>query len=155
MPTLHDRKRLESITTLTFDIFDTVLNLADSLVPPLNNFLDSCGVTHATGQHLWQYWKRRQRIEQYQDTLLLLQHKGYLDTNHRALMYMKIPFKPGQLNDLMESYKSLIPFRDTIDGPTKSGNKFDLLMLSNGELWHLKHLANNQIKVRFDEIISV
>ena len=155
----HDEKGLEPITTLTFDIFGTVLNLADSLVPPLNKFLNACGVTHITGQDLWQHWRQRQRIEQYQDNLLMLQHKGYLDANRRALMYtlrtFKIAFTIGQLDVLMEAYKTLIPFRDAVDGLVKLGERFELVMLSNGEDWYLKHLAQNQIKFDFDDIISV
>ena len=33
---------LESVTTLTFDIFGTVLDLEGSLVPPLNLLLKNC-----------------------------------------------------------------------------------------------------------------
>tara|TARA_B100001146_G_C16121296_1_gene408139 strand:- start:185 stop:859 length:675 start_codon:yes stop_codon:yes gene_type:complete len=144
---------------LTFDIFGTVLNLGDSLVPPLDNLLISCGVSHVTGEYLWQQWRQRQRIEQYQDNLLMLKHKGYLDTNRRALMYtlrrLKIPFGKADLDIVMEAYKTLVPFKDAIDGLAKLGNKYELVMLSNGEHWYLEHLAKTRILLDFDEIISV
>ena len=98
-------KSLASITTLTFDIFGTVLNLGDSLTPSLDHLLLSYDEFHVTGQDIWQKWRQRQRIEQYQDNLLMLQHKGYLNANRRALMYtlrtLKIPFEKADLDEVM------------------------------------------------------
>ena len=149
---------LESITTLTFDIFGTVLNLGDSLTPPLDKFLLSSEESHITGRDLWQKWRQRQRIEQYQDNLLMLQHKGYQNANRRALMYtlreLKIQFTEADLDNVMESYNTLSPFKDAIEGLAKLGNKYELVMLSNGENWYLEHLAKNQIMIEFNHIIS-
>ena len=77
---------LQSVTTLTFDIFGTVLDLAGSLIPPLDDLLQDC---HADidGATLWREWRHRQRIEQYQDNLLMLGHSGYLAVKRRALLY--------------------------------------------------------------------
>ena len=140
-------KSLESITTLTFDIFGTVLNLGDSLTPSLDRLLLSYDESHVTGQDIWQKWRQRQRIEQYQDNILMLQHKGYLSANRRALMYtlrtLKIPFEKSELDKVMEAYNHLEPFKDAIDGLGKLGDKYELAMLSNGENWYLEHLANN------------
>ena len=36
---------IENVKTLTFDIFGTVLDLAGSLIPPLDNLLKECGNT--------------------------------------------------------------------------------------------------------------
>ena len=70
---------IESVTTLTFDIFGTVLDLSGSLIPPLNDLLDQCPDTaQINGADVWASWRHRQRIEQYQDNLLLLGHSGYL-----------------------------------------------------------------------------
>jgi len=152
-------KSLESITTLTFDIFGTVLNLGDSLTPSLDRLLLSYDESHVTGQDIWQKWRQRQRIEQYQDNILMLQHKGYLSANRRALMYtlrtLKIPFEKADLDEVMEAYNHLEPFKDAIDGLGKLGDKYELVMLSNGENWYLEHLAKHQIRIDFDDIISV
>lgn len=71
--------QIESVTTLTFDIFGTVLDLSGSLIPPLNDLLDECPDTaQISGADVWASWRHRQRIEQYQDNLLMLGHSGYL-----------------------------------------------------------------------------
>ncbi|MDP6654134.1 MAG: haloacid dehalogenase type II, partial [Gammaproteobacteria bacterium] len=61
---IHERPE-----ALAFDIFGTVLDLAGSLTPRLSELLDECGAKATT---VWPYWRLRQRIEQYQDNLLML-----------------------------------------------------------------------------------
>ena len=96
---------LESVTTLTFDIFGTVLDLAGSLIPPLDDLLQNC---HADmdGATLWREWRHRQRIEQYQDNLLMLGHSGYLAVKRRALLYClrnnNVNFSIEQIDIFME-----------------------------------------------------
>ena len=70
---------MKGVTTLTFDIFGTVLDLAGSLTPPLEELLNECGVSETVqATDVWAQWRHRQRIEQYQDNLLMLGHSGYL-----------------------------------------------------------------------------
>jgi 2-haloacid dehalogenase len=141
---------LESVTTLTFDIFGTVLDLAGSLIPPLDDLLQDC---HADmdGATLWREWRHRQRIEQYQDNLLMLGHSGYLAVKRRALLYClrnnHVNFSIEQVDIFMEAYQHLKPFDDAIEGLARLKKKYKLVMLSNGEEWYLKHLVENQIKI--------
>ena len=79
---------IKKVNTLTFDIFGTVLDLAGSLIPPLNQLLKTCDTPeNITGDDVWAIWRQRQRIEQYQDNLLMLGHSGYLPVKRRALLY--------------------------------------------------------------------
>lgn len=147
------------VKTLTFDIFGTVLDLAGSLVPPLEKFLRNCGApADIKGSELWSQWRHRQRIEQYQDNLLMLGHSGYLAVKRRSLLYslrnLKIEFTDTQVDEFMESYQYLSPFTDAIEGLERLGQKYDLVMLSNGEQWYLEHLAQNRLGVKFDAILS-
>ena len=148
---------LESVTTLTFDIFGTVLDLAGSLIPPLDDLLQDC---HADmdGATLWREWRHRQRIEQYQDNLLMLGHSGYLAVKRRALLYCllnyHVNFSIEQIDIFMEAYQHLKPFDDAIEGLARLKKKYKLVMLSNGEEWYLKHLVEHQIKIDFDRILS-
>ena len=150
---------LERVRTLTFDIFGTVLNLAGSLVPPLEELLRSCNAPESiTGADVWSQWRQRQRIEQYQDNLLMLGHSGYLAVKKRALLYslrtFKIEFTYEQIDKFMKVYQDLTPFQDAIDGLKRLGTKYDLVILSNGEEWYLKHLSKNRIGIDFHDIIS-
>jgi len=150
---------IENVKTLTFDIFGTVLDLAGSLIPPLDNLLKDCGNTeNLKGSDVWAQWRLRQRIEQYQDNLYMLGHSGYLAVKRRALIYslknLKVEFTYKQIDQFMEAYQYLSPFPDAIEGLNRLNEKYDLVMLSNGEQSYLEHLAKNQIKFDFHSILS-
>ena len=150
---------LDSVTTLTFDIFGTVLDLAGSLIPPLDLLLSNCTAPASiTGEKVWAQWRLRQRIEQYQDNMLMLGHSGYLAVKRKALMYtlraQKIEFENDQIDEFMESYQTLTPFKDAIDGLNRLSEKYHLVMLSNGEQHFLEHLAKNRIGIDFYQILS-
>ena len=150
---------LDSVTTLTFDIFGTVLDLAGSLIPPLKLLLTACDAPPAlTGEEVWAQWRLRQRIEQYQDNMLMLGHSGYLTVKRKALMYtlrsLKVNFTSENLDEFMKAYQLLTPFKDATDGLIRLSNKYRLVMLSNGEQHYLQHLATNRIGIDFDQILS-
>ena len=150
---------LDSVTTLTFDIFGTVLDLAGSLIPPLKLLLAACDAPPAlTGEKVWAQWRLRQRIEQYQDNMLMLGHSGYLTVKRKALMYtlrsLKVNFTSENLDEFMQAYQLLTPFKDATDGLIRLSNKYRLVMLSNGEQHYLEHLAKNRIGIDFDSILS-
>ena len=149
---------VDRITTLTFDVFGTILDLEGSLAPPLDKLLRGKGAS-ITGTELWAQWRARQRVEQYQDTLLMLGHSGYLETCLRALVYslqsngLDIP--KSEMDELMNAYQRLSPFEDAVPGLSRLGRKYRLVALSNGESWFLEHLASNRIRFDFDRILSV
>lgn len=149
---------LDRVTTLTFDIFGTVLDLTGSLVPPLERFLAASGAS-VDASSLWVKWRARQRIEQYQDNLLMLGHKGYLDTCRRSLVFCLrvegVGFTDAQVAEFMEVYQELSPFDDAVRGLKRLGERYKLVMLSNGEQPYLEHLAANRIKIPFNAVISV
>ena len=155
MPTTN----LDSVSALTFDIFGTVLDLAGSLIPPLDLWLKNCEAsTSLTGERVWSQWRLRQRIEQYQDNMLMLGHSGYLAVKRKALIYtlrsLKVEFSYNQIDEFMEAYQILNPFEDAIDGLKRLSTKYKLVMLSNGEQHYLEHLAKNRIGIDFDQILS-
>ena len=54
---------IEKVNTLTFDIFGTVLDLAGSLVPPLEKLLQECNAPESlNGADVWNHWRQRQRL---------------------------------------------------------------------------------------------
>ena len=74
------------IKALTFDLFGTILDLGGSLTPYIAEFLKAKGAD-LSADRFWDQWRARQRIEQYQDTLVMLGHSGYLETVRRAFVY--------------------------------------------------------------------
>lgn len=149
---------ISRVNTLTFDIFGTVLDLSGSLVPPTNEFLSQHGATIG-GASFWVDWRNRQRIEQYQDNLLMLGHSGYLETCRRALIYClrlhQVDFTYDEVTEFMQVYQNLQPYPDAVVGLKRLAQCFSLVALSNGEQRFLEHLVADNIRVHFDEIISV
>ena len=149
---------LAGIQALTFDVFGTVLDLAGSLTPAIGEFLQSRDV-ELPADCFWAQWRGRQRIEQYQDTIMMLGHSGYLETARRALVHTlqanHVTTTPGEIDSLMEAWMNLVPFPEVADAMQRLGERYQLVVLSNGNRHFLDHLVENQIGVKFDEIISV
>ena len=143
---------------LSFDIFGTVMNLTGSLAPPAGEFLASHG-SDMTGEAFYAQWRARQRIEQYQDNLLMLGHSGYLETCRRAFAYTlkanKVDYTDDAVSEFMHVYRELQPYDDAIDGLRSLSQRYQLVALSNGEQWYLEELLGNNVPVAFDAIISV
>lgn len=153
-----ESETIERVNTLTFDIFGTVLDLAGSLVPPLEKLLKLCEAPESiTGSDVWTHWRLRQRLEQYQDNLMMLGHSGYLEVKKRALQYtlrlLKIEFTYEMIDEFMKAYQELTPFQDAIEGLKRLGTKYYLVILSNGEEWYLEHLVKNNIGIDFHAIL--
>ncbi len=151
-------RSLERVKFLTFDIFGTVMDLTGSLAGPAGNFLAANG-SDMTGQAFYADWRERQRIEQYQDNLLMLGHSGYLETCRRAFVYClkkhNVSYTAEAVQEFMKVYMDLQPYPDAIEGLRSLGNRYKLVALSNGEQWYLEKLLGNNVPVEFDAIISV
>jgi 2-haloacid dehalogenase len=149
---------LDSVHTLTFDAFDTVLDLGGSHARRLGDFLKSQR-SDMTADELWAKWRYRQRIEQYQDNEFYTGHFGYLDSSRRALLYTlrssKLSFGEADIKHIMAGWQELVPFPDAVAGLQRLKKKFKLVVLSNGEKHFLEHLVKNRIQFDFDGVISV
>jgi 2-haloacid dehalogenase len=149
---------IDSVNTLTFDLFGTVLDLTGSLVPALSDFLDGKSAS-VDADELWVQWRARQRVEQYQDTILMLGHSGYLETCRRGLLYTlrqhDIPFDDSEVDRVMGTYRELTPFADAVQGLGRLAGSYRLVALSNGEPWLLDHLVRERFDAPFNAVISV
>ena len=149
---------LERTKALTFDLFGTVLDLGGSLTPYIADFLKEHG-SNRDAAEFWAQLRYRQRIEQYQDSLVDLGHSGYLETVEKAFSYV------CRLNGLnptratitrwMESWQMLSSFPEVTAALDRLKPRFKLVALSNGNPWFLDHLVKNRIKYDFDAVLSV
>jgi 2-haloacid dehalogenase len=148
----------DEIRALTFDLFGTVLDLGGSLTPAIGHFLRQKGVA-ASPEQFWNQWRARQRLEQYQDTILMLGHSGYLETSRRALVYTlalyEIDTSPADVRDLMLAWQELSPFPDVRRALEQLEGRYRLAVLSNGDPEYLQHLVQNRVRWKFDTVISV
>lgn len=147
-----------NVTTLTFDIFGTVLDLSGMFVPACEGFLEGRGAS-LDGAALWMLWRARQRVEQYQDTLLGNGHSGYLETCRRALVYClrqeRIEASDDDVREFMNVWRDLQPYEDALRGLEQMEGRFRLVALSNGDAWLLEHFVSENIRFAFDAVISV
>jgi len=149
---------LSRVTTLAFDIFGTVLDLTGSMTPPTRQFLQNKGAAIGADR-FWDQWRARQRIEQYQDSLMMLGHSGYLETCRRALLYClrlnNIPFTDEEAHAVMQAWQELKPHPDCAEGLRRLGKRYQLVALSNGEQPYLDHLEKERMRFGFKALISV
>lgn len=149
---------IANVTTLTFDMFGTVMDLSGTLVPACDGFLEGRGAA-IDGDALWALWRARQRVEQYQDTLLGQGHSGYLETCRRALVYClrqeQIVASDDDILEFMNVWRELRPYEDALRGLEQMEGRYGLVALSNGDAWLLEHLVSQNIGFAFDAVISV
>lgn len=143
---------------LTFDLFGTVLDLGGSLTPYISDFLKEHG-SDKDAAEFWSQLRYRQRIEQYQDSLVDLGHSGYLETVEKAFSYVcrlnGLDPERSTIKKWMESWQMLSPFPECVDALDRLKSRFKLVALSNGNPWFLDHLVKNRIKYDFDAVLSV
>jgi 2-haloacid dehalogenase len=149
---------LRGIQALTFDLFGTILDLGGSLTPYVRQFLEQKGAV-VPAERFWELWRVRQRLEQYQDTLLMLGHSGYLETARRAFVYTLeltgVEATSEEVGTFMAAWQQLSPFPEVHAALERLQERFRLVALSNGEPEFLEHLARHRIRWKFDTIISV
>ncbi|MEO1998314.1 MAG: haloacid dehalogenase type II, partial [Planctomycetaceae bacterium] len=104
-------------------------------------------------------WRRRQRLEQYQDNIVQMGHSGYLTVARRACVYTlklhRVEASPAHIDRLMQAWWQLEPFPDVLPALRRLQEHFQLVALSNGERQFLEHLSSNCIGWDFDQIFSV
>ena len=151
-------EKLQNIKALTFDLFGTVLDLGGSLTPFIAKFLQRKG-SNGDPQRFWEQWRYRQRIEQYQDNIIMLGHSGYLETARRAFVYTLslngLQASPDEVKEFMGAWQELSPFPEVTPALERLKKRYRLVALSNGEPHFLDHLVKNRIRWKFDEVISV
>jgi len=150
--------KFDAVKALTFDLFGTILDLGGSLTLFIGKFLEAKGST-VTPARFWEQWRYRQRIEQYQDNIMMLGHSGYLETARKAFVYTlalnQIQATKEEVKKFMPAWQELSAFPEVVPALQKLKTRFKLVALSNGEPPFLDHLVKNRIGWNFDGVISV
>ena len=149
---------MKQIQAITFDLFGTVFDLKSTLLDSITKYLCLKNASPSPDD-FWAIWRERQRIEQFQDSLLMTGHSGYLVTAQKALLYTlryyAITFSNAEVNTLMDEWQNLKTFPDVIIELSKLHSLYKLIVLSNGDKWFLDHLVKDCINFEFDKVISV
>lgn len=152
-------KNFTETKALTFDLFGTILDLGGSLTPFIRESLNARDVDEISAVTFWEQWRYRQRIEQYQDTIMMLGHGGYLETVRRALHYTLrrngIDAIPNTIDEFMHGWQYLSPFPEVLPELNRLQSRYQLVVLSNGDPEFLDFLVKERVKWVFDDVISV
>ena len=144
---------------LTFDLFGTILDLGGSLTPFISESLEAHAASDVSADDFWAQWRYRQRIEQYQDTIMMLGHSGYLETVRRALHYTlrqnSIDVLPDTVKEFMRGWEQLSPFPEVLAALARLQSRYRLVVLSNGDPSFLDYLVKERVVWDFDDVISV
>lgn len=144
---------------LTFDLFGTILDLGGSLTPFIGESLDAHAAADVSADEFWAQWRYRQRIEQYQDTIMMLGHSGYLETVRRALHYTlrrnSIDASVDTVKAFMRGWQQLSPFPEVLAALSRLHSRYQLVVLSNGDPSFLEYLVKERVAWDFDDVISV
>ena len=147
----------DAARALTFDLFGTILDLGGSLKPAITELLERDAPTTSPAT-FWDQWRTRQRLEQYQDTIMMMGHAGYLETVRRALHYVfrlnGIEPTEHRMQELMAAWQSLSPFPEVGPALERLHSRYRLVVLSNGDPHFLDHLVKNRVQFPFDDVIS-
>ena len=151
-------EKLLDIKALTFDLFGTILDLGGSLTPFIAQLLKA-KTLDISPDRFWEQWRARQRIEQYQDTIMMLGHSGYLKTVRRALVYTLrlngVQTSSDEVENLMRTWQELSPFPEVLPTLEQLKSRYKLVVLSNGDPDFLEYLVKHRVRWTFDEVISV
>ena len=142
---------------LTFDVFGTILDLGGSLRPAIVELLER-EAPGRSADTFWNQWRTRQRLEQYQDTIMMVGHAGYLETVRRALHYVfrwnDMEPTEQRMQALMSAWQGLSPFPEVVPALERLQERYRLVVLSNGDPHYLSHLVESQVRFPFDDVIS-
>ncbi len=107
----------DGAVALTFDLFGTILDLGGSLRPAITELLER-DAPDRSPEAFWDQWRTRQRLEQYQDTIMMVGHAGYLETVRRALHYVlrlnELEPTEQRIQELMAAWQGLSPFPEVV-----------------------------------------
>ena len=149
---------LTEIKALTFDLFGTVMDIRDSVMPAIVGYLARANAG-VEPEQFWDLFRVRQRLEQYQDNILMLGHSGYRQAVRRAFIYTcrmaGLEVSDRDVEGYIEAWDELKPFPEVVTALDRLKGSYQLVVLSNGEMSFLRHLVQENLKWEFDDIISV
>jgi 2-haloacid dehalogenase len=149
---------IADIRAMTFDLFGTIMDIRGSTLPSIERFLTK-KCSDRQPEQFWDIFRVRQRVEQYQDNILMLGHTGYREAVRRAFVHtsrlLGIDDSEEDVEDYLQAWDRLQPFPEVVDGLERLKGSYRLVVLSNGELSFLQHLARDNLNWAFDRIISV
>jgi 2-haloacid dehalogenase len=145
------------IQILTFDQYGTIVDMQTDLTEAVTPFLRDKGWDGAP--HRFVTWWRRTHFENSMiDSLCDRGHTPYREIGHRAVSYvmdrLNITYSQDEVRWLISLIETLRPFDDVVEALERLGERYTLVILSNGDRDMLEN-AKPYLGYTFDHTISV
>jgi 2-haloacid dehalogenase len=148
---------LESIDTLMFDFYGTVVDMQGGLIRAISPLLEARGY-EGKPSNVVTWWRRTHFENSMIDALLHREHTPYREIGHRAvaqtLTRAGIEHTRGDVEQLVAAIESLEPFPDVLEALGTLHTRYRLVVLSNGDPDMLER-GTAHIGFDFDDVISV
>jgi 2-haloacid dehalogenase len=124
------------IQILTFDQYGTIADMQTDLTEAVTPFLRDKGWDGAP--HRFVTWWRRTHFENSMiDSLCDRGHTPYREIGHRAVSYvmdrLNITYSQDEVRWLISLIETLRPFDDVVEALERLGERYTLVILSNGD----------------------
>ena len=147
----------ETVTTLMFDFYGTVVDMQTGLTEAIAPFLRERGYS-GRPEAVVTWWRRTHFEQSMIDALLHREHTPYREIGRRAVSYTLeragVPFTRGDAERLVAQIERLEPFPDAVEALTQLKRDYQLVVLSNGDPDMLERGVAH-VGFQFDRVISV
>lgn len=154
---LTTEMNLSGLEILTFDLYGTVVDMQSGLTQAITPFLKNKGY-EGRPERVVTWWRRTHFEDSMIDALIDKGHTPYREIGHRAVSYTLlragIPHTRQEVEDLVSEIERLRPFPDVIDSLRVLKQRYEIVVLSNGDPDMLEN-AKPYLGVEFDRMISV
>jgi len=152
----HDTLRAET-KALVFDQYGTIVDMQGGLTAAVTDFLRDKGWDGEA--HRFVTWWRRTHFENSMiDSLCQGEHTPYREIGQRAVSYVMdrcgFSYTADEVHWLVSEIERLKPFPEVIVALGRLAEKYQLVILSNGDVDMLE-TAKSHIGFPFDHVISV
>ena len=150
-------QNLQSVDTLMFDFYGTVVDMQGGLVRAISPFLEARGY-EGEPSNVVTWWRRTHFENSMIDALLHREHTPYREIGHRAvaqtLTRAGIEHTRSEVEQLVAAIESLDPFPDVLEALGALHARYRLVVLSNGDPDMLAR-GTAHVGFDFDDVISV
>ncbi len=146
----------KQVHVLMFDLYGTVVDMQGGLTAAVTPFLEAKG-WNGRPDALVTWWRRTHFENSMIDALLHREHTPYREIGRRALTYTferaGVPHTENEVKQLVAKIETLQPFPDVVAALTTLKQRYQLVILSNGDPDMLEN-ARPHLGVEFDRVIS-
>lgn len=154
---MTEQRATAGIRILTFDLYGTIVDMQSGLVEAITPYLRSKGYVGSPNKVVT-WWRRTHFENSMIDALINRGHTPYREIGHGAVTYTLqragIPHTREEVQELVSAIERLRPFPDVVEALNRLRQRYQLVILSNGDPDMLEN-AKPYWDFEFDRVISI